>query len=73
MAKKRTREKSARQRRLDKLGKGPRLDGGSVEPSIRLAGWLADLGSALGCGAFGVLSVALLVAALVVASIHGCK
>ena len=72
MAKKRTREKSARQRRLDKLGKGPSLDGGLDEPSFGLLGWLADL-SCLGCGAFGVLAVALLAAALVVAFIHGCK
>ncbi len=72
MPKKRTREKSARQRRLDKLGKGPRLDGGGDEPSVGLAGWLADL-VGLGCGAFGVLAVALLAAALVVAFIHGCK
>ena len=72
MAKKRTPEKSARQRRLDKLGKGPSLDGGSDERGIGLVGWLADL-AGLGCGAFGVLAVALLAAALVVAFIHGCK
>ncbi len=72
MAKKRTPEKSARQRRLDKLGKGPRLDVGSGERTIGLVSWLTDL-SCLGCGAFGVLAVALLAAALVVAFIHGCK
>ncbi len=74
MANKRTPEKSARQRRLDKLGKGPSLDGGSDEPSVGLFGLLADRGCGLlGCGAFGVLAVALLAAALVVAFIHGCK
>ncbi len=72
MAKKRTPEKSARQRRLDKLGKGPSLDGGSDDRSTGIVGWLVDL-SWLGCGAFGVLAVALLAAALVVAFIHGCK
>ena len=73
MAKKRTPEKSARQRRLDKLGKGPNLDGGSDERRTVIAGLLADLGCGLGCGAFGVLAVALLAAALAVAFIHGCK
>jgi len=76
VARKRTPEKSARQRRLDKLGKGPSLGGGSDEPSVGLLGCLSDLsclGCALGCGAFGVLAVGLLAAALVVAFIHGCK
>ena len=76
MAKKRTPEKSARQRRLDKLGKGPSLDGGLDEPTIGLAGCLSDLsclGCGLGCAAFGVLAVALLAAALAVAFIHGCQ